>query len=101
MGNLPNGQAAGAPPRRRPLFLLGVVVFVLGVAGLVLQLQLKQLIVPWYLPVAGTVGVVLMATGAWQRRSVLRFVALVPFAVVCGFAWFLVTVGGRVPAYTG
>src|SRR5438874_9969094 len=98
MGNPPNGTAAPTP--RRSFFLVGVLIFLLGIGAIFVQTYLKRLIVPWYLPVTGTIGVLLMAAGAWQRRGVLRFVGFAVFVLLCGAEWFML-LGSRVPDYAG
>ena len=101
MGTLPNGTVAGTPPRHQPLFLLGVLLVFLGIGGVFLQMWLRHLSVPWFMPIAGTAGVLLMAAGAWQRGGVLRWIGLVVFAALVGSEWYMIAVLGRAPAYTG
>ncbi len=92
--------AVGAPPGRKPLFLAGAALFILGIGWYVVQFSLNQFVTPWYMPILGTAGVLLMILSAWQRRSVIRFVGVAIFVLVCGLEWFLV-LGSRAPAYTG
>jgi len=103
MENLqPATAAKTAPPRRWPLFSVGVLLFFLGPAIYAVQLGLmKNLGLPWYLPTLASIGVLLMAASLWQRRGVLRSVGLVVFVLVCGLEWFGVLVGPKTPVYTG
>jgi hypothetical protein len=57
--------------RGRSPVLLGTGLALLGLAVYIVQfLVLKILVVPWYLPVATTAGVLLCLVGLVQRRSV-------------------------------
>jgi uncharacterized membrane protein YhhN len=99
MGSSSHGAAATA--RRRPWFLLGFLLFLLGPVAYFVQFRLGRLTTPWYLPAVGTAGVLLMAAGAWQRRGVLRAVGLGVFVLLCGFEWWCLLVEWRTPPYTG
>ena len=102
MGNVQTVSAdVGAPPRRRPYFLLGVLLVIVGVAGYVVQLRMKQLVVPWYAPALATIGVLLMVLSVRQRPGVLRIAGLVLFVLLAGFEWFFVLAASKTPAYTG
>ena len=102
MGTTPNGTVAGTPSRPQPLFLLGVLLLLLGIGGVFLQMfYLKRLSVPWFMPIAGTAGVLLMLAGAWQRGGVLRWAGLILFVALVGGEWYMIAVMGRAPAYTG
>src|SRR5688572_28306094 len=87
--------------RRRPLFLFGFLLFVLGPVLNFVQLRVGQLWTPWYVPVLASVGVLLMIASLRQRRSVLRLVGLVVFVVVCGLEWYLFAVKLKAPEYSG
>lgn len=90
-------------PRRRPgrLFLvLGLGVTALGVIGYVAQLTAHRLTAPWYMPIAATLGVVLIIASLWQARTVWRVLALLLVGLLAGAEWtFLLAT--RLPPYTG
>ena len=92
-----------AAPREYPgrLFLvLGLVLTALGIIGYVAQVSLHRLTTPWYLPVAGTLGALLVIVSLWQARSVWRVLALLLVVLVAGAEWaFLVS--ARLPDYKG
>jgi hypothetical protein len=90
-----------APPRRWPLFLLGLLCFVAGPVGYFIQIGMKQLTMPWYAPVLATVGVLLMAASFFQRRGVMRAIGLLLFLLMCGFEWLFVLVIAKSPLYEG
>jgi hypothetical protein len=95
-------QANAAPPRNSGwlLMLVGLIVPFMGIAAYALQLYLKRLVLPWYVPTAAIVGVALVAASLWKRRSVWRVVAL--GAVVGLAALELMTLNAmRLPAYNG
>jgi len=90
-----------APPRRPAYFLSGVVLLFLGPFLYFLQFSQKQLVVPWYAPILGTLGVLLMLLSVWRRPGVLRIAGLVLLALFCGFEWYFVAVASKLPAYAG
>jgi hypothetical protein len=94
-------KADDAPPRRWPLFLAGVLLFVLGPAIYFGQVYYRQLVTPWYVPVLATVGLACMATSVGQRRGIGRTVGLVLFALVCGFEWMFLLAIAKTPVYAG
>ncbi|HMC89285.1 MAG TPA: hypothetical protein VKI17_07040 [Gemmataceae bacterium] len=93
--------AVSAPPRRRPLFLAGILIFLLGIGLYFIQLRMRSFMVPWYVPVLATVGVALMALSLRQRRGILRIGTLILFVALCGFEWFFLLVVTKLPAFTG
>src|SRR5438876_1300183 len=99
--NQPREDVATKARRRRPLFLLGVLLFLLGPVLYVVLFSLKHLGLPWYVPVLGTVGVVLMFLSVWQRPGILRGAALILFVLLCAGEWFVGLVLTRTPAYAG
>jgi hypothetical protein len=83
------------------LFLgLGLLIPALGVGGLFVQMAMQRLLTPWYLPAAGTLGVVLLAVALWKARSVWRVLALVLVVLLAGAEWAMMA-AMRLPAYTG
>src|SRR5262249_38607275 len=89
------------PPRRPAYFLSGVVLLLLGPLLYILQFMQKQLVVPWYAPILGTLGVLLMLLSVWRRPGVLRIAGLFLFVLFCGFEWYFVAVASKLPAYAG
>jgi hypothetical protein len=97
-------------PRRYPgrlLVALGLLLAALGIAGYAAQLAgyadrlgVHRLYNPWYVPIAATVGALLLVASLWQARSVWRWVALVLLVLLAGFEWTAL-LGARLPAYAG
>jgi hypothetical protein len=88
-------------PRRRPLFLAGVLLFLLGPPIYVVQFQGKLLFAPWYVPIMASIGVVLMVVSVWRRRGVARTIGMALFVVICVLEWFLLAAGTATPLYSG
>src|SRR5262249_3821731 len=65
------------------------------------QFGLKQLVVPWYMPILGTVGVLLMAASLRQRTTLWRTVGVGLFALLGVVEWYFLLSFTRVPAYRG
>jgi hypothetical protein len=82
------------------LFVAGISLFVLGPLWFVAQYRLKNLGSVWYVPVLSSAGTLLLILSV-RRRSVVRMVFLMLFAIVCGLEWFVFTVATRSPAYSG
>jgi hypothetical protein len=102
MDNLqPATTAPSAPPRRRPLYLIGVVLFFVGPLIYYIQFRLRHLGVPWYAPVLATLGVVFLVVSVIQHGGVLRIAGLVLLTLLCGLEWFVLLVGSKTPLYTG
>ena len=80
--------------------LLGLGLAVLGVVGYAVQLWLRQLTTPWYLPVLTTLGLVCVGVSLWRTHTLWRWLALVLLLLLAGGSWaFLVAT--RLPDYTG
>lgn len=101
MSNLPPAATTLPPPKRRPLFLLGVVLFLLGPVIYFVQVGLQNLAMPWYLPALALIGVACMCASVWQRRGAWRSAGLALFVLLCGFEWYIVLVASKTPLYTG
>src|SRR3954469_15358926 len=87
-------------PRGRLLMLLGLGLAALGIAAYVLQLWLRRLSVPWYMPAAALLGAALLAASLRERRSVWRVLALVVVLLLGGFEVMALN-SMRLPRYTG
>ena len=90
------GRSAG-----RAAFWLGLGIAVLGLALVVAQFNLKLLFVPWYLPVLGTLGALLLLGSVARRRSVVRILAFGLIAVLAAFEWLFLVSLAKLPAYEG
>ncbi len=94
---------AKTPVRRpgRSLLLFGVFLALAGpVVMFVLMFGAKILIAPWYAPLLGTLGVVLMIAALMRSRSIWRWTAVAIFTLFVAFQW-LGLLALRTPAYTG
>ncbi len=90
-------------PRRSSgrLFLaLGLGLVVLGVLAYLVQLLLHRLWLPWYLPVAATLGTALLVVSLWRARTVWRVLALLLVLLITVACWRLV-LAHHLPDYTG
>lgn len=85
----------------RALVLLGVAVCLLALGAYAVQVWLASFVTPWYWPIAGTVGVLLILAGTWQAWSVWRIVGLVFFGLLAAGEWFYVAKLSLLPPYTG
>ncbi|HEV3083900.1 MAG TPA: hypothetical protein VGY66_29225 [Gemmataceae bacterium] len=110
--NQPAAAAVSAPipqpenvrttaPRRPPLFLLGVALFLLGPILYVILFNQGHLATPWYVPILATVGVLFMILSVRQRGGILRSAGLVLFVLLCAGQWFIFVVASKTPAYAG
>jgi hypothetical protein len=79
---------------------LGLGLPVLGVLGYAAQLWARHLTAPWYLPLAATLGVALLAAALWQGRTAWRWLALSLAVLVASGGWAFL-LGTRLPAYAG
>jgi fucose 4-O-acetylase-like acetyltransferase len=84
-----------------PLFLVGIGLFFLGPVIYVIQLRMKNLGAPWFLPILATAGATFMIASVWRRRGVVRTLAMLLFTLVCGLEWFMLLVAFRTPTYSG
>jgi hypothetical protein len=79
-----------------------LVVALLAPAAYAAQLfYLAHLSVPWYLPVAGTAGVILLGLSLLLGRKVWRIVGLIAFGLLAAGEWHFVLAGTRLAPYTG
>jgi hypothetical protein len=101
METVPSTSTAKTAPRRLPLFLFGFLLFVLGPIIYAFQFSAGVLTVPWYVPILGTVGVLLMLASIVRRPGVVRIALFVLFLLVCGFEWFFILFGANTPPYRG
>lgn len=78
---------------------LGVCVLALVLVGV--QYALKQFVVPWYLPVLSTLGVLMLLVAVSRRRSVTRIMLLVLLGALTGFEWYFLISFSKLPSYEG
>jgi hypothetical protein len=88
-------------PRGWPLFLVGLLLILLGPILYVVQFQMAHLTTPWYAPILGTLGVILMLLSLWRGKSVLLKIGFFLGLLFCAFEWFMILQGTTVPHYTG
>jgi hypothetical protein len=88
------------PARRRPYFLLGTLIFFLGMIIYIVQLSTKHFVVPWHVPILGTIGVLLMMASVVQRPGIFRIIGLLIFVALAGMEWFFV-LGTKLEPYAG
>lgn len=86
--------------RGRLLLLSGLGLAALGMVAYAVQLSLRRLTLPWYMPALALLGVALVAVSLWQRRTAWRVLALAAVVLLSG-----VEVAGlnavRLPPYAG
>lgn len=95
---------ASSTERRYPgrgFLWLGIALAILGPAAYMLQLWARQLFTPWYVPSAGTLGVVLIILALAYARSAARVLALVLVGVLAAGEWYLLLELAKLPAYVG
>jgi hypothetical protein len=84
----------------RAFLLLGIATAAAGIAAYAAQVLLAQrLFTPWYLPILGTLAVLLLLLALWRRVTVWRIVVLVPVLLLAAGEWFMLV--GGLPPYTG
>jgi hypothetical protein len=88
------------PQSGRILLLLGLALAVVGLAAYIVQIRARVLAAPWYLPIATTVGVLLVLAALVQTRGVWRLLMLLLLTLVAGAEWTFL-IGTRLPAYNG
>src|SRR5262245_18090778 len=87
-------------PGRRFLWA-GIALAILGPAAFALQIWARRLSTPWYVPIVGTLGVVLVITALAYARSVGRVLALVLVGTLAEGEWGLLLKVARLPESTG
>jgi hypothetical protein len=80
--------------------LIGVALPFLGIALYAVQLWQGRLWTPWYLPLLGTAGFILVIVAVRQARGVLRWLALGLVLLLAGMEWTFV-LATRLPPYSG
>jgi hypothetical protein len=83
-------------------FRLGMAVNLLGLVLYGIQFfALKQIVMPWYVLVLATLGVLMMAAPVWQQPSWSRLLGLGLFLLLTVFDWYFLVFFSRLPPYTG
>ena len=89
-----------APARRRPYFILGMLIFFSGMIIYAAQIATKHFVEPWHVPILGTIGVLLMLLSVVQRPGILRIIGLLIFIALAGMEWFMM-LGSKLEPYAG
>lgn len=89
-----------SPRSGRGLALLGFLLAIVGLGSYIALIAARRLVLPWYLPVTATLGVLLVAASLWRARSGWRIAALIAVFLLAGMEWMFVF-ATRLPAYTG
>lgn len=101
MDEMPAAVASDTAPRRRvPLLLLGTLLFLIGPIVYTVQVQIRYLKTPWYIPILSTIGLFLILNWVWQRRSLLRIATAIPYILLYAFMW-VALIGLNTPQYRG
>jgi len=95
-----SSSAALHRSRGRLFLLLGLGLAVLGVGAYVVQISLKRLMAPWYMPTIASLGVVLVVVSLLERRTVWRACALLAVVLLAGAEWAILY-AVRLPPYRG
>src|SRR5438105_263125 len=80
---------------------LAIVCVILSVALYVVQISFKVLTTPWYMPILGSLGGLLLFVAVTQRPSLWRILSLLVFGGLAAFEWYFLLVFTRVPPYDG
>jgi hypothetical protein len=89
-----------ARPRGRLLVLLGLGLPAVGIAAYAVQLWLRRLSVPWYMPALAGIGAVLVAVSLREKRTAWRVLALIVVVLLGGFEVMALN-AMRLPPYSG
>src|SRR5262245_41327324 len=88
--------------RGRSWLWLGVGLTLLGLVLNFVQISLlKLLVVPWYLPILATVGVLCALISIRKRPTWTRGIALAILTVLTAGEWFFLLSLSRLPEYQG
>jgi len=82
------------------LFILGVLLFVAGPVAFSIQMNMHRLMMPWYIPILATAGVLLMLLSVVRRWGLVRIALLILFVLACGFEW-VALMKSSTPKYVG
>jgi hypothetical protein len=98
--------ASPAPPvtktTGRLYYWIGLACVVLGLAFYFVDFfALKHLIVPWYVPILSTLGVILMLVWFLRRPGIVRSLSLILVLLVAGMEWAFIGWLSRNAAYAG
>jgi hypothetical protein len=85
----------------RSFLVLGMLISLAGPVIYAIQLHVKVLSTPWYVPILATAGLVLLVQALVRSRSVWRWVACVLFSLLAVWSWLALLVLLSAPAYTG
>lgn len=84
----------------RPLLLFGVTIALLSIAVYILQFSSGRLITPWYIPIATTLGAILVIASLVRARTIWRILSLILMVALAGLSWTFIF-ATKAPPYTG
>jgi hypothetical protein len=88
-------------PRGWPLFLVGFLILITGIVIYGVQFSQGHLITPWFVPILGTIGVLVMMLAYLRCHRVWCGILTMLFLGLCGLEWFMLLQLSLLPAYTG
>jgi hypothetical protein len=95
-----SGRSDSQNVRGRVLLASGIGLAILGVIAYVIQISLRRLTAPWYMPVLATLGVILVVASLWERRTFWRVLTLIAVAPLAAGEWGMLY-AFRLPPYRG
>jgi hypothetical protein len=88
-------------PAGRLYLTAGLVLGLLGPLAYAGQLAAKQLTVPWYVPLLGTAGAILIVLSLARSRGVVRLLCAGLFVFLAVGEWYFLLSMSKLPAYAG
>lgn len=85
----------------RWLVWLGLFSCLIGPLLYGILIREKMLLVPWFAPILGTVGVVLLLLALLQARTISRIIVLIVVSLITAFEWFFLFSLSVLPTYAG
>lgn len=101
MEAIPNPATIDQPGPVRWFAWLGLVLIFFGPILFFIQLRDKQLVVPWYVPILGTVGLGLLIVSLTRARTAWGIAGVVFIGLVVVGEWYFLLALMRLPAYSG
>jgi hypothetical protein len=85
----------------RPLLWVGIGVSLAGIVVYMLQLMIHVLKTPWYVPIVGAAGAVMIFASFLRRPTVTRAVVLALFVALTALEWWFIGIYVNLGPYSG